>query len=241
MARLAFATFALFAIGTFGPFAARLPLLLTLRAVTPRFTLLLTVRTLAAWLPLVFALWPITTHFALFAAFAATLFTFAAFFAARTETIAAPAPASALAIATAIKLLLLALREFDVRLIGAFGGDGVITVRAFTFCATLVTVFIILIVAKICLWRRRGRLHQSHKAEIMIGVLEIILAQHTVTRRRRVARQLEIALIDMRRRTANLYVRPVALHRPIRVLIIPVVMMMTTAARLTTAAPLTLH
>lgn len=75
----------------------------------------------------------------------------------------------------------------------------------------------------------------------MVGVLEIILAQHPVARRRGIARQLEIALINVRRRTSDLYVRPVALHRPVGVLVVAVVMMMTTAAWLTTAAPLTLH
>ncbi|CCB68116.1 membrane protein of unknown function [Hyphomicrobium sp. MC1] len=45
-------------------------------------------------------------------------------------------------------------------------------------------------------------------AIIMLGVLEIVLSEHRIARRQRIARQADVLLGDMRGRTANLHVGP---------------------------------
>ena len=77
-------------------------------------------------------------------------------------------------------------------------------------------------------------------------MLEIVLAQHAVTRTLRVTRELQIALVQMRGWPTDLDLGPVALKRTVgmvmaTLVVIVVVVISTTAARLTTAAPLTLH
>ena len=90
--------------------------------------------------------------------------------------------------------------------------------------------------------RRRGGLHQPHEAEVMIRMLQIILAQHPVARGRRITRQLQVAFIDVRGRTTDLGVRPIAFHGPVGVSAAAALMIvMMSAAWFTTAAPLTLH
>ena len=90
--------------------------------------------------------------------------------------------------------------------------------------------------------RRRRRLHLPHQPEIVVGVLQIVLAQHPVARSGRVARQLQVALVNERGRAAEFGVRSIGLERAIgRVVSAAAVIVMTAAARFTTAAPLTLH
>lgn len=86
--------------------------------------------------------------------------------------------------------------------------------------------------------RRRHRLHRAHHAIIMLGVLQVVFGLDPVPGRTRIARQLHILFVDMRRWPANLHVRSVALERAVR--LIPAA---TAAARLTLAATasLTLH
>jgi hypothetical protein len=54
-------------------------------------------------------------------------------------------------------------------------------------------------------------------AEVMLGVLQIVLCHHAIAGRVRVARKLKILLVDMCRRAANLYLRPVRVERAVRI------------------------
>ena len=60
-----------------------------------------------------------------------------------------------------------------------------------------------------------GRQHRHHHAVIVLGVLEIILRADSVARRMRIARKLEIFLVNMRGAAAYLHIRPVRLKRPV--------------------------
>ena len=86
--------------------------------------------------------------------------------------------------------------------------------------------------------RRHSRLHLPPEPEIVVGVLQVVLAQHPVSRARGIARKLQVPLVDVGSRAADFRLRPGALHLAVRVLL---VVMMTAAARFTAAAPLTLH
>ncbi len=129
---------------------------------------------------------------ALFAAFAARFSAFAAFarfkpaafaFAFWTETAAAVAVAATawVAFATGALLLrtLLTLRVFGAGLIVTIAtGLSFFTALAL---GTLVVAFIIAIVeVLLLLLHRHGRLHRANETEIVIGVLRVVLAQHTV-------------------------------------------------------------
>src|SRR5690606_1393978 len=122
----------------------------------------------------------------------------AAFAAFRTETVAAAAIAATTEIPittiAAIELLLaFALREIDVRLFAASLSCVSLTLAAFAVGAAFFIAFVIVIEAlAVHLLHRHCRLHLAHQPEIVIGVLHVVLAQHTVARRRRVARKLEI-------------------------------------------------
>ena len=83
----------------------------------------------------------------------------------------------------------LAGREFDVRLIAAFAcALGAFRSRFTTFGArALVVAFNILIVVAeaillrvLLLLHRHRRLHQTQHAEIVLGVLEVVLAHHAI-------------------------------------------------------------
>lgn len=183
-------------------------------------------------------------------AFAATLASFTAAFAffafvAAIAAAAATPPASAVAFAAFALLelaLLLALVEF---------GFGLIAFAAFAFIGAfglsahfLVTFSIIVAEAVIeLLGGRRRWLHRAHQTEIMVGVLQVVFAQHAITGACRIARQLQIALKDVSGRPADFRVRTVALHRAVWLMMMAAVVVMstTTTAWLTAAAPLTLH
>jgi hypothetical protein len=132
-----------------------------------------------------------------FAAFAT--FAFRGCFAFRAEAATTAATtASRIAFAAgfiAIELLLrlLALREVDVGLIAVLG------VRLFALgaivlaCALVVSLAFALIEA-VRLRRRLGGLRCTPKAEVVVGVLQIIFAEHTIARTGGVARELLIAL-----------------------------------------------
>ena len=78
----------------------------------------------------------------------------------------------------------------------------------------------------------------------MVGVLEEVLAQHTIAGRRCITRELKIALVDHHGRPAHLAtLRSGAFHRPVGILMLvaAAAVLMSTTARPTAAAPLTLH
>jgi len=75
-------------------------------------------------------------------------------------------------------------------------------------------------------------------------VLEIVLAKHPVARTLRVARELQVALVNVRGGAAKLGVRTIGLKLAVWVMVPALIVVMevaTTAARLTATAPLTLH
>jgi hypothetical protein len=180
--------------------------------------------------------------FAAFARFAAAFATFFAF--VRAIAVAAATAATAFATTFTVELLLrlLALREFNVRLIAlaaAFTAFGRFGLGARVFVAL---GFVVAIAVVHLLGRRRSWLHRPPQAEIVICVLQIILAQHAIAGTRRIARELQIPLMDVSRRPAHFYFRAVAFHLPVRVLLMVVsVMTAATTTWLTAAAPLTLH
>jgi hypothetical protein len=200
-----------------------------------------------------------TARFALLAAFAARFATFIAFarfktaafaFAFRTEAIAAVAVAATALIAfTACALLwAFALRIVGIGLVVA----AVLSVfSAFAFGPALVIAFIIAVIEAVVLLlllHRHGGLHRAHETEIVIGVLHVVFAQHTVARTGGVASELQVAFKNVGGRTTDLDLGSVALERPVRVVVsataaatLATVIIATTAARLTAAAPLTLH
>jgi hypothetical protein len=179
------------------------------------------------------------------AAVFARLTRFAAFTAALgAETVAAAAIAATtkITVATLELAVLLALAEFRVSLIAGFGVG--FALAAFALAGAIFVAFILGFGAEALanLRRRHRRLHAAHEAEIVIRVLHVVFAQHTVARGSRVARELQIALIDRRGVAANLAAfRAIALHGAVGVLIVIIVVMPTTAARLPTATTLTLH
>ena len=61
------------------------------------------------------------------------------------------------------------------------------------------------------------RLLRGQDAKIMFGVLQIVLGHDAIARGVRVARQLQILLVDMRRRPADLHFRSVRIERTVRV------------------------
>ena len=127
-----------------------------------------------------FAVAAISTLSALFIAALARVVAALAF-AVRTEAAAAPATTAIVAIATI--LLLLALRIFDVRLVAGLSGDAFAAVGRLVLGAALFVAIEVLfagVAILLLLRRRRSRLHLAHEAEIMICVLEVILAQHPV-------------------------------------------------------------
>lgn len=75
----------------------------------------------------------------------------------------------------------------------------------------------------------------------MIGVLQIVLAQHPIARTCRITRKLQITFVDMRSRPTDFRLWPVALHLPVRVVVVLMMAAATTATRSPTAATLTLH
>jgi hypothetical protein len=143
----------------------------------------------------VLTVWPlrtftaIRTFGALFAA-PAIVPTFAAFgarlaFAAlaiATIAITTPTPAAAeVALAAfAVELLLLLLfarGEIDVRLLSACVG------RALHFAVEFAATFLafeLTVIEALRRWRRHGRLHRTHNAEIVIGMLRVVFAQYAI-------------------------------------------------------------
>jgi hypothetical protein len=162
----------------------------------------------------------------------------------RTEAIAPAAATTEVAVALEIAFALLALaallaRELALGLLAIFGGA---RLDDFTLGRALFIAFLIAVAKAIDLrLHRHGRLHRAQQTEIMVGVLEIILAQHAVAGAGGVARILQIAFVDQRRWAAHFRaLRTAALHRAVGILVMMIVM---SAARLTTSAtaPLTLH
>lgn len=76
-------------------------------------------------------------------------------------------------------------------------------------------------------------------AVVVLGVLEIVLSQHPVSRRQRVARQRDIFFGDVRWRTAQLYIRSSALETPRQWILrfaVVVIIVVTAAADVVTPA-----
>lgn len=165
-----------------------------------------------------------------------------------TEAIAATtiAASTEIAVAATVKLpVLFALWKIRIWLVAAAFGRN-LALGAFIIRATFFVAFIVWLGVEALAQLRSGHswLHRAHHAEVMIGVLQIILAQHPISRGGRIARELQVTLVNHRGVTANLHLWAIALHGAVRVVvvvIIAVVVMSTTAARLTTAATLTLH
>jgi hypothetical protein len=106
------------------------------------------------------------------------------------------------------------------RRLGLFALPGV---RAFgcyglTFLCAVFSVVILglltetLVIALLELRRRLGRLHGTHDAEVVFGVLEIAFGHHPVARGVRVPRKLQILLVDVRGAAPHLHIRPSALE-----------------------------
>jgi hypothetical protein len=178
----------------------------------------------------------------------AIIATFAGAF--RTETVAATAIVAAtaeIAIATTIELLLaFALREISVGLFAAAIGALGFGLAAFTLAAIFIAFVIVIEAFVVHLLHRHGRLHLAYQSKIMISVLHVIFAEHTVPRGRCIAGELQIALKDQGGVAAHLAtLGPIALHRPIRMVVsttaTTAAAVVMTAAGLTTAASLTLH
>ena len=124
------------------------------------------------------------TRFAAFAALAVTGFIAAFALALGTEaTAVAAAPlATVTTVAGAFAIVLLALALKLARsLLFAFGADFGFF-RAFAFSARLVVAFVLSALVKVLLrlLHRRCRLHRADQAKIVVGVLQIGLAQHPV-------------------------------------------------------------
>lgn len=79
------------------------------------------------------------------------------------------------------------------------------------------TCLLMLVLLLLLLKLLRLRLLRRQDAEIVLGVLQIILCHHPVAGRVRVARELEIFLVHMRSRAANLHLGPVRVERPVRI------------------------
>lgn len=145
----------------------------------------------------------------------------AAFAIAGLETIAAAAtaPEIIVLIVTVVVVLLAAfVGEFRIRLIA--DALRTLALRVGVVGAAIVVVEILLARAEaVGDWRRRRkrRLAQAPETEIMLGVLEIILAHHAIARGGRISRQLQIAFVDVGCRSTDFNVRAVALHGAVRV------------------------
>jgi hypothetical protein len=186
------------------------------------------------------ALTALFAHFAaLGALLARALARFAAFaFAIGPIAVAPAAPATELAFAALELLRLLALREFDIRLLRRRVGGGLALLGSFGFRRGFFVAFEIPLVGEAIrrrLHRHRG-LHGAHEAEVVICVLQVILAQHAIAGARGVARQLQVSFVNVRSRATDLYLRAIALQRAIGL-----VMIVVPAARFAAAASLTLH
>jgi hypothetical protein len=170
------------------------------------------------------------------------------------ETVAAAAIVAAtaeIAIATtiaAIELLLaFALREICVGLFAAAIRTLGIAFTAFTVAALFIAFVIVIEAIVVHLLHRRRRLHLAHEPKIVVGVLHVIFAEHTVPRGRCIPGELQIALKDHGGVAAHLAtLGPIALHRSIGMVVsttatTTAAAVVMTAAGLTTAASLTLH
>lgn len=215
------------------------------RTIAAAFATVLTRRTLSAFAA-------ILASFALFTAFGAVAAFATAFAIAVTASPAATtAEFTVAATFAAIEILLpLAFREFDVGLLAALGGAFAAFGRRFAFSGSaffiaLEFAFRRTVAILLLLLDRNRRLHQAQHAEVMLSVLEIILAHHAIARAGRVTRELQVALVDHRGWSADLHVRAVALKCAVRVVVPAAAATLVTtvvpAARLTTAASLTLH
>lgn len=96
--------------------------------------------------------------------------------AARTEAVASAATAAIVTVKLLLRLL--ALGKLDVGLIALLASGGL------GFAALVVRSFVaveLLVAAETVVLRGwRGRLHGAQQAEIMVGVLEIVFAEHAV-------------------------------------------------------------
>jgi hypothetical protein len=227
-----------------GPFARRTPF------ATAFAPFAFSARTLSAFGALTLAA---LSAFALgFAVAFARLASFARFaaltLALATKAIAASTAAAEFAFApTILLLLLLALLKIGIGLIAAFC-KGFAILCALGLLPLLIAIHVVVVSLVLRLRRRLRRLHGADEPEIMVSVLEVVLAQDSIARTRGVARKLQVALKDHRRRTADFGLGPVALQRAVGVLMATattattaVIAVMSTTARPTAAAPLTLH
>jgi hypothetical protein len=77
------------------------------------------------------------------------------------------------------------------------------------------------------------------EAVIVLGVLEVVLGHDAIAGRVRVARELEILLVDMVRVAADLHIRPVRINRAVNVEDLILALLAALVARTATAAAAT--
>jgi hypothetical protein len=82
---------------------------------------------------------------------------------------------------------------------------------------------------------------RRHYAEIVLGVLQVVLVAHTVAARLAVSRVLHVLFIDLGGRAADLHFRAIALKRAIAVVSTTTTAAAAAPAWLTPATALTLH
>ena len=96
---------------------------------------------------------------------------------------------------------------------------------------TLTLTLLRLLLTKLLLWLLIELAALSHEdAIIVLGVLEIILLHHTIASGSRVAGELQILLVDMRRRTPDLDVRARRVECPVVVVVVIVIVVLRPAA-----------
>ena len=82
--------------------------------------------------------------------------------------------------------------------------------RLLTIAVGLLLLLLLLILLHLRLLRR-------HDAKIVLGVLQVILRHYAVAGRVRVARELQVLLVDVCRRSTNLHLGAVRVERPVGV------------------------
>jgi hypothetical protein len=111
----------------------------------------------------------------------------------------------------------------------------VLAIRIIVICT--IAALLILLGLLLLLLLLVERLGRCHNPQIVLGVLEIVFSVHIVTRRNRIARQLQILVCDRLRISANLYVWTVALIDPVERIGLPPTTAAATSAAATASGP----
>lgn len=118
-----------------------------------------------------------------------------------------------------------------------FARGGLLTRGLVAFGLVLAAILVIAFIeiagiAMLGFWARLQRLGGPQNAIIMLSVLQIIFCHDAIAGRCRIARQLQIALVDMRGRSTHFYIGAGALERAVRGVMV---------ARFAATPALTLH